>query len=150
GLAIGAVPRRWKDELLIVAAGPLVNIVLVPVLYALWYWIGYFRGGDVSQMLWSIAWANVAMLIFNLLPIWPLDGGRLVESALCGWIGIVRSRLFGAVLGFACAMAAFLLFTHLRGALAVALLGTLAFTCVSSFEWAASMLRAERHWGLDQ
>lgn len=150
GLAIGAAPRRWKDEFVIVGAGPLVNVVLGPVLFGLWYEFGYFRGGDISQLLWSLAWANVAMLIFNLLPIWPLDGGRLVQSALCGCIGVVRSRLLSGVLGVTCAVAGLLLFTQLRDPLTVALLSALTFTCVSSVQWAASMLRAERHWGLDQ
>lgn len=150
GLAIGAISRRWRDEFVIVACGPLVNVILVPMLFGLWYWLGYFRGGNISQLLWNLAWANFGMLIFNLLPIWPLDRGRLIQSAACGWIGIVRSRLISGVLGFACAAAGILLFAHLHSWLAIAVLAALAFTWVSSVQWAATMLHAERHWGLDR
>ena len=75
GLAISAPPLTWRGELWLAAAGPLVNLLLVPLLFGAWYELGYYRGGDVSQLLWVWAWANVLVLGFNALPIWPLDGG---------------------------------------------------------------------------
>jgi stage IV sporulation protein FB len=78
GVALTEMPNWCADEVLVAAAGRAVNLVLLPVLFGMWYWFGYFRGGNVSQLLWRVAWDNVGILFFNLLPIWPLDGGRVV------------------------------------------------------------------------
>lgn len=84
-----SMPKEPVRELLITAAGPAVNFVLAALLYA-----GLALGGlpfrltgevplaDVGQFLsWLLA-VNLAMGIFNLLPIFPMDGGRLLRALL--------------------------------------------------------------------
>ena len=92
-----------------IAAGPLVNLVLVPVLTLL---LALSRGvqfrltnPDAARFLLSIWWINVSLLIFNLLPIYPLDGGQLLRGLLWLWVGPVRSLKIASVIGFVGAIA---------------------------------------------
>ncbi len=92
-------PPPWPGALLwTIAAGPLVNVALVPVLWLL----GHATAGaayDVHhlfRMLWRI---NLGLLIFNLLPIYPLDGGQILRALLWFWIGMRRSLLVASLLG---------------------------------------------------
>ena len=91
GLTLGERPSRWHRELVIAGAAPLVNLLLAPAIFLFWYWFGYYKGGDISQMLWSVGWANIGILLFNLLPIWPMDGGRIAQAAMEGQLGVGQS-----------------------------------------------------------
>jgi Zn-dependent protease len=150
GLAIGAERHRWKDELVVASGGPAVNLVLVLPLFGLWYWVGYRHGGDVNEVLWSVAWENVGMLVFNLLPIWPLDGGRLMQSALWGRIGAARSRWWSGMVGIVCACCGMMVFARVHSELGLAMLAALLLACVASVQWGGALLRAERCWGLNR
>ncbi|MBL9199038.1 MAG: M50 family metallopeptidase [Opitutaceae bacterium] len=94
GIALGRPPPRPGAELWTIAAGPLVNVVLFPLLMLATMacesagWSA--RVPDLGRflfMLWSI---NKWLLIFNLLPIYPLDGGQILRSLL--WFGLGRGR----------------------------------------------------------
>lgn len=66
--------RPLKEELVVILAGPLQHVWLIVLSYLL-----------LPTPLWTIndhdifLWHNLVILLFNLLPIWPLDGGRLVH-----------------------------------------------------------------------
>ncbi|MEM9883276.1 MAG: site-2 protease family protein [Planctomycetota bacterium] len=100
GVAYVEPPPRPGAVLWSIAAGPLVNVGLLPVLYGLALstsgaWQGYFA---------LIAYVNLALLIFNLLPIYPLDGGQIVQSVLWFFVGRSRSLRLTAGFGFAVAL----------------------------------------------
>jgi Zn-dependent protease len=66
------------------AAGPLSNIVLavlsiltLGVLY--WYVPGFPADGPVSELLWITVGLNVNLALFNLIPVPPLDGSRILD-----------------------------------------------------------------------
>lgn len=64
-----------KDEIKIAIAGPLVNIVLILLIICMW-WIfpmSYLYTYDFLI-------CNIVVLIFNLVPIYPLDGGRIIMA----------------------------------------------------------------------
>src|ERR1700747_1812888 len=78
GVASVDPPPRPGATLWSIAAGPLVNVVLVPILLVA---ISSSRSAglaatapDLFRLLRSIAWINGGLLIFNILPIYPLDG----------------------------------------------------------------------------
>jgi len=76
--------RRPRDELIMAAAGPLVSAVLA-VLFATAYvicWYGLQQRGELVKMLQLIAGFNTVVMIFNLLPAYPLDGGRILQGLL--------------------------------------------------------------------
>lgn len=71
------------DEFLIAVVGPLASIAIGLVLVALWQ-LGERAGWHpaVLPVLQYIAWLNIVLAIFNLLPGFPLDGGRLFRAAV--------------------------------------------------------------------
>lgn len=72
-----------RDELLIAAAGPVVSGLLGGVFGAAAL---FFPHGSLpGVLLILLAWTNVAVALFNLLPGLPLDGGRVVRAAV--WAG---------------------------------------------------------------
>lgn len=103
GVAYVDPPPRPGATLWSIAAGPLVNVVLVPILFAA---ISITRSGNLSatapdlvRLLNSVAWINAGLLIFNILPIYPLDGGQIFRSLLWFLLGRARSLMVATVLG---------------------------------------------------
>src|SRR6516164_762163 len=106
GVAFAQPPPRPGATLWTIAAGPLVNVVLAPIL-VMGYWFAYRAGvgkanPDLVHYLLSIAVINIGLLIFNLLPIYPLDGGQILQSLLWFLIGQSRSLMIVSILGVAC------------------------------------------------
>jgi len=69
---------RYEQEL-IVAMGPIVNLViwaLASLIYP------YIPGGDLAWAVHTLAYLNLFLAIFNLLPVMPLDGGKLFQLLL--------------------------------------------------------------------
>lgn len=87
-----------------IAAGPLVNVALLPILYAAVKTsqsMGWEQTmPDAYMLLVSVAWINSRLLIFNLLPIYPLDGGQILRSVLWFGLGRARSLMAVTILGF--------------------------------------------------
>jgi Zn-dependent protease len=77
--------RRPRDEFLIAVAGPAVSIALGIVLGGVWY---VTKEAPVAGMLFGyLAGMNLVLGIFNCVPGFPLDGGRVVRSAIWGLTG---------------------------------------------------------------
>jgi Zn-dependent protease len=103
GVAYVDPPPRPGATLWSIAAGPLVNIVLIPVLYVA-VTVGQSSGmastaPDVYRLLQSVWWINSRLLIFNILPIYPLDGGQILRSLLWFVLGRARSLMVATTVG---------------------------------------------------
>jgi len=94
-----APPRRPGALLWSIVAGPLVNVILIPVTFALNILLVPEVSRDLGHFLFTIAVMNVGLLIFNLLPIYPLDGGQIVRALLWFIIGQARSLMVAAIIG---------------------------------------------------
>lgn len=105
------MPRRPAHELLITVAGPAVNYVIAGLL---WLWVGTPSTGlfadqypaslaGFAQML--LAW-NILMGTFNLLPIFPMDGGRILRASLARRQPYLRATIIAATIGKVLAVAA--------------------------------------------
>jgi Zn-dependent protease len=103
GVAYVSPPPRAGATLWSIAAGPLVNVLLMPTFMGLGY-LSRSAGipqtmPDVHALLRAVAYINAALLIFNLLPIYPLDGGQILRSLLWFVFGRARSLMIAAGLG---------------------------------------------------
>jgi Zn-dependent protease len=98
------LPRAPGAELLIALAGPAVNFAIVGTLMAL----GFLGLGPILtatgleflasflEMLWSV---NLILGLFNLIPAFPMDGGRVLRALLSGWLGRAQATTIAAGLG---------------------------------------------------
>ena len=103
GVAYVDPPPRPGATLWSIAAGPLVNVALFPIL-----WVAV-RGSriaglpasqhDIFHLLQSVFYINFFLLAFNILPIYPLDGGQILRSLLWFVIGRARSLMVATILG---------------------------------------------------
>jgi Zn-dependent protease len=89
------IPRRPSAEFLITIAGPAVNFAIVVLLLPFgWrYLLGLEAIPDfsIAEMVTQMLWANLIMGIFNLLPVYPMDGGRILRSILALWLPYLRA-----------------------------------------------------------
>jgi Zn-dependent protease len=96
-------PMRPGAMLWSIAAGPLVNVALVPVIWATILAYSAVPVGrqlpDVQQFLHALQVVNMALLVFNVLPIYPLDGGQILQSILWFFVGFARSLQAVSVIG---------------------------------------------------
>jgi Zn-dependent protease len=104
GVAYVNPPQRPGAYLWSIAAGPLVNVALLPIMKI----VGIvFRSQGLAQempnaflLLKTVAWINLGLLLFNILPIYPLDGGQILRSLLWFVMGRARSLMAATIIGF--------------------------------------------------
>lgn len=76
-------PEAPLQNLLINAAGPLVSLLLSLALGGLWLIQWFLPGAEAFyDLFFSLALMNLVLLVFNLLPIYPLDGGDILNSLM--------------------------------------------------------------------
>src|SRR2546423_907773 len=105
GVAYVDPPPRPGATLWSIAAGPLVNVVLFPLLLVI-VLLGRSAGWpasmpDVYGLLRALLYIDLGLLIFNIMPIYPLDGGQILRSLLWFVLGRGRSLMAVIVVGFA-------------------------------------------------
>jgi Zn-dependent protease len=104
GVAYVNPPQRPGATLWSIAAGPLVNVVLLPVLGVFWLLIQSIgwqtEMPNAYVLIQTVFMMNLGLLIFNLLPVYPLDGGQILRSLLWFVLGRARSLMAASVIGF--------------------------------------------------
>ncbi len=100
GVAYVSPPRRPGATLWCIAAGPLVNVGLLPMLsVAVLMARRLHFAPDAYLFTLSLWWIDLILLLFNMLPIYPLDGGQIFQSLLWFVFGYARSLMIAASIG---------------------------------------------------
>jgi stage IV sporulation protein FB len=98
------MPEKPREEVVVALAGPAVNLVIAVVLVAAF-------GANLdpeslsrlemneAKLLDRVAVANVALLVFNLIPAFPMDGGRVLRALLASAVGFTRATQIAARIG---------------------------------------------------
>ncbi len=106
------IPREPGQEFLIAVAGPAVNVVIATVIFLGSVAIGHpILEIDLDHYWSALLWLNLFLVAFNMLPLFPMDGGRVFRSLLAmflpyGQATRIAGRL-GLVLGILLASVGF-------------------------------------------
>ena len=104
------MPDKPSEEFTISIAGPLFNLAVVAILYfplriilGQEFIVSFFTEGP-SLKTWPhvflyIYWINLVLAVFNLVPAFPMDGGRILRSLLTPRLGYLRATRFAVKLG---------------------------------------------------
>lgn len=95
---------RPRLELAMALAGPLASLIMAGVLYAI-FRVSAGWPPDLRFGLFYLAEINLVIGVFNLLPAFPMDGGRVLRSALAGRLGRLRATRVAAGIGKGFALA---------------------------------------------
>lgn len=107
------IPEKPVQELVIALAGPLVNIVLAFVLFLAHHVsrVGGAWSGDMMELLMGVGQggldavfnyvfaANLLLVTFNLIPAFPLDGGRVLRALLATQLDYGRATAIAVTIG---------------------------------------------------
>ncbi len=96
------IPEDPWQELLVAVAGPMVNVVIAGVLIlAGGVAIQDLQSIDVEQvtLVQRLALINVSLVVFNLIPAFPMDGGRVLRALLAMRLGPQRATEIAAKFG---------------------------------------------------
>jgi Zn-dependent protease/CBS domain-containing protein len=103
------MPQKPSQELAVAIAGPMVNIVIALLLFLV---LGTIQPDDLTRIddprvsfLARLAVANVFLVVFNMIPAFPMDGGRVLRALLAMKLGGARATRVAAFIGQAFAFA---------------------------------------------
>jgi Zn-dependent protease len=103
------IPRKPSAELWITVAGPAVNFVIAALLLP-FIWGPYRSGQFISEysllgLGYQLLFANLMMGVFNLLPAFPMDGGRIFRALLAYRLPYLRATYWAMLVGRVVALA---------------------------------------------
>lgn len=98
------IPEKPSEELVVALAGPAVNVVIAAVLALVLGGLPHIGVGlNVENpgvsLLGRLAWVNVTLVLFNLIPAFPMDGGRVLRALLGMRMGHARATRIAAGVG---------------------------------------------------
>lgn len=119
-------PDKPVDELLIAVAGPLVSLALAALTWLLHLAIPFALFADLVVI-------NLMLGLFNLVPAFPLDGGRMLRAGLAVWMGETRATRVAARVGRLIAIG-FVVVGFVYGYVMLAFIGVFVFIAATAEE----------------
>lgn len=96
---IGSTPRKASHEFLIAIAGPAVSVAVGLVGILVYPYIYDIGMPGIAALVREVARTNFGLAIFNLMPAFPLDGGRVFRSILTPRLGLLKATEVAANVG---------------------------------------------------
>lgn len=102
--SLARIPERPRDEFLVALAGPLVSLALFGALFGLGYHGVLLGSAEFANFCLLLGWINLSLFLFNLLPAFPMDGGRILRATLARRKGRLEATRIAARCGKICAL----------------------------------------------
>ncbi|MBL7860447.1 MAG: site-2 protease family protein [Cyclobacteriaceae bacterium] len=108
--SLEAIPEKPKEELLITLAGPLVNVAIALILLPFVHWpdtteaLQELSNVNGNNFIMSLLSVNVTLAVFNMIPAFPMDGGRILRALLAYKLDRVKATRIAAGIGQAVAV----------------------------------------------
>jgi len=148
GVAYVNPPERTGAQLWSIAAGPLVNVALIPLLMAALYAARVAAlpsaSPDAYLLLQSVLKINIGLLVFNILPVYPLDGGQILRSLLWFVLGRGRSLMVATVIGFLGVIALVALAVHSLSIWPALIAAYMLMNCWSGLRYALQLMKLDK------
>jgi Zn-dependent protease len=100
---LNRIPDKPWQELIVAIAGPLVNVVIAALLFLIHGTAGIQQAEHLESprvdLLAKLAWVNVILVLFNLIPAFPMDGGRVLRALLAMVMPYAQATQIAARLG---------------------------------------------------
>lgn len=96
---MGEIPHSPRQELLISVVGPLTNMVIAVIIYIIYLGSNNFLPALVNEFLLEFTLVNVVLGLFNLVPAFPMDGGRILRAALAQKMEYLRATEISVYIG---------------------------------------------------
>jgi Zn-dependent protease len=145
GVAYVNPPQRPGATLWSIAAGPLVNVALLPLCGGALSFAKIHGWADAMPDAYGFIRAvfaiDIGLLIFNLLPVYPLDGGQIVRSLLWFVLGRARSLMVVTILSFVGIAGLIALAVWTRSVWTVAIAVFMLLSCWGGLQRARALLR---------
>lgn len=137
GLArLRGMPKKPFHEFMIAICGPLVNVVIAIVLFFILYFQGEFSfeaiefDGDLpsfERYFWPILLIyNIILVVFNMIPAFPMDGGRVLRSLLAMRMKITKATRISSIIGKSLAFG-FFIFGIWQGSFTLPIIGVFIY-----------------------
>lgn len=161
GLAFVDAPNRPLPQLVTAVGGPAVNVIICAVTYAamrlMAAFIPHFSftlnplivGGFYFYLAWIFD-ISLALLIFNLLPIYPLDGGRILQTLLWFKLRFYRASMITSVVGMVGSVLMFMYGIAFWKSWYGLLLVLIAADCFWNCFRFRAQLKADGSWGYEE
>ncbi len=148
-----SIPREPSKEFLITLAGPAVNFGIAAVLWAIvgvpqgWPWGDYDFPANATGFAQLVLHWNLLMGCFNLVPVFPMDGGRIFRAILATRLPYLRATFIAASVGKVLAVVAAVIAVYFYHAVLTAVLFAFIFVA-GEMEYRAVKRREieDAHW----
>jgi stage IV sporulation protein FB len=136
------IPDKPQQEIVIALAGPVVNLAIALVLFLIWP--GVVSPLQMTEletpMIARVATANILLAVFNLIPAFPMDGGRVLRALLAFVLGYTRATRVAAIIGMGVAVV--FMFVGLFGSPLLLLIGLFMLIAAG---WEAGYVQAREY-----
>lgn len=98
------MPEKPWQEFVVAAAGPLVNVAIAAILFVAMLFAGVTvpslgLGWGNESFLEQLLTINIVLVLFNLIPAFPMDGGRILRAILAARMDFAKATRYAALLG---------------------------------------------------